>query len=386
MEDLPITLSRCNVFTNGELDTERSIPVVPKSHDGALNEKQLVDYKDRRVRFLSWLLKVGKSPEKATGYSPYTVYSTAYRTARFDLWLWEQKNEYKYPPQSDDAAAYMDWLAFSDQSQVMKGKAQEGLQHLSKWLHHEYGYDEWDFEYTFDGSGGNHQPQDFLTREERRAIRQSALNEGNIPAYDSLTAEERNGWRLYISNALGKAYDEVAREDWDEVNGWEITSLVWSSLDAGLRPNEVRNARTAWVDTKNGVLRIPKDESSKNEGNWTVSLTERTATALSRWLEEREQYERYEGTDTLWLTSHGNPHGSSSLRRLLHRLCDQAGIETANRKMSWYTIRHSVGTYMTKERDLAAAKAQLRHKNPMTTMKYDQVPVEDRRSALDRMG
>jgi integrase len=54
--------------------------------------------------------------------------------------------------------------------------------------------------------------------------------------------------------------------------------------------------------------------------------------------------------------------------------------------MSWYTIRHSVGTYMTKERDLAAAKAQLRHKNPMTTMKYDQVPVEDRRDALNRMG
>lgn len=44
MEDLPITLSRCNVFTNEEWDTERPIPVVPKSHDGALNEKQLVDY------------------------------------------------------------------------------------------------------------------------------------------------------------------------------------------------------------------------------------------------------------------------------------------------------------------------------------------------------
>ena len=51
-----------------------------------------------------------------------------------------------------------------------------------------------------------------------------------------------------------------------------------------------------------------------------------------------------------------------------------------------YSIRHSVGTYMIRERDLAAAKAQLRHKNPQTIMKYDQVPVEDRRDALDRMG
>jgi hypothetical protein len=41
---------------------------------------------------------------------------------------------------------------------------------------------------------------------------------------------------------------------------------------------------------------------------------------------------------------------------------------------------------MTKERDLAATKSQLRHKAPKTTMKYDQVPVEDRRDALDKMG
>lgn len=36
--------------------------------------------------------------------------------------------------------------------------------------------------------------------------------------------------------------------------------------------------------------------------------------------------------------------------------------------------------------DLAAAQSQLRHTSPQTTMKYDQAPVEDRRSALDKMG
>jgi len=126
----------------------------------------------------------------------------------------------------------------------MKGKAQEGLQHLSRsGSTTSTATTSGDFRVHLRRFRRQPPAQDFLTREERRAIRQSALNEGNIPAYDSLTAEERNGWRLYISNALGKAYDEVAREDWDEVNGWEITSLVWSSLDAGLRPNEVRNAR-----------------------------------------------------------------------------------------------------------------------------------------------
>jgi hypothetical protein len=41
---------------------------------------------------------------------------------------------------------------------------------------------------------------------------------------------------------------------------------------------------------------------------------------------------------------------------------------------------------MTREEDLAAAQAQLRHKSEETTMKYDQTPVEDRKNALERMG
>jgi len=44
--------------------------------------------------------------------------------------------------------------------------------------------------------------------------------------------------------------------------------------------------------------------------------------------------------------------------------------------------RHSTATYMAREEDLAAAQAQLRHKSPQTTMRYDQAPVEDRRDAL----
>ena len=70
---------------------------------------------------------------------------------------------------------------------------------------------------------------------------------------------------------------------------------------------------------------------------------------------------------------------------MLHKLCEFADIPYENRSMSWYAIRHSVGTYMTREEDLAAAQAQIRHKSPETTMRYDQAPVEDRRNALNKM-
>lgn len=134
------------------------------------------------------------------------------------------------------------------------------------------------------------------------------------------------------------------------------------------------------------VLRIPKEDSSKNRDNWIVGVTDRTAAAIERWLEERQQYDRYHGTDSLWLTRRKNPYGSLSLKYILERLCEIAAILTDNRKMSWYAICHSVGTYMTREQDLAAAKTKLRHKSPETTMRYDQAPVEDRRDALNRIG
>ena len=54
----------------------------------------------------------------------------------------------------------------------------------------------------------------------------------------------------------------------------------------------VGRAKTDWVDVENAALRIPEKESSKNVGNWTVSLTREAAEFLGRWLQEREMYER----------------------------------------------------------------------------------------------
>lgn len=145
-------------------------------------------------------------------------------------------------------------------------------------------------------------------------------------------------------------------------------------------------AKTYWVDRDNHVIRIPIDESSKNEDNWETSVQSRTHNALLHWLDERETIDQYSDTNALWLTSHGNPYASKSLGRLLERLCEKAGIDTENRQLSWYTIRHSVGTLMTKHRDLKATKDQLRHKSPKTTMKYDRVSTERREEILNRLG
>nr|WP_245698861.1 site-specific integrase [Halopelagius longus] len=179
---------------------------------------------------------------------------------------------------------------------------------------------------------------------------------------------------------------DIGREEFERANGFKVPSLVWVSLDVGLRPIEVERAKVSWCDYDNAVLRIPANDSAKNHDNWSVSLQSRTAEILQRWTEERRLYDKYGETDRLWLTREGNPYQSTALKYVLGKLTDLAGIETEDRQLSWYAIRHSVGTYMAREEGLAAAQAQLRHHSVRTTMKYDQAPVEDRRDALSRMG
>jgi integrase len=304
---------------------------------------------------------------------------------QFYRWIWKQESGYTARISHDYADGWMRYLAQEDYSSTHQTNCQKAVKMLFKWWAHERGGSKWDPEFTFTNNDG-HNPKDYLTRDERTKIRDAALEYGSIPSYSNVTPRERDRWKQYLAQRFEKPKSAVTREDWKRANSWKIPSLVWASLDAGLRPVEVERATVSWVDTENCVLRIPQRDSAKSQEAWIVSLRERTAKFLNRWLTEREQYAQYDESEKLWLTRQGNPYNSNSLRYLLQRLCGIANIETNNRQMSWYTIRHSTGTYMTREEDLAAAQTQLRHKSPETTMKYDQTPVEDRRDALDRMG
>ena len=360
-------------------------PVVTEPSESFLNQRQLLDYRSEREECLRWLLAYGKEPKKAKGYAKGTVKPRSYRIDRFYRFVWEREEGYTVNLAHDHADAWMDHLAHRDVSATHKVNCQKSLKMLYKWLHHERNLGKWNPEITFSADNSSN-PRDFLTKEERSAIRDAALECGSIPSYNNLTPTERDRWKQHLAQRFEKPKSEVTPADWDRANGWKIPSLVWVSLDTGLRPTEVERSTMDWVDTDNSVLRIPKEDSAKNTDNWRVGLRDRTAEILQNWCEERVAYPEYDDTDAIWLTREQNPWSVSSLRGLLHRLCEIADIETANRQMSWYAIRHSVGTYMTREEDLAAAQAQLRHKSPETTMKYDQTPVEDRRDALDRMG
>lgn len=367
-------------------NTLENINLVTGKSKAYLNERQLIDYGTEREQCLDWLLHFGKDPEKAEGYAKTTVKSRANRMDQFYRWVWEEEGRYTSSLTHEHADEYLRYLAKEESSNAHKNSCRKALMMLYKWRHHQRGDEKWEPELSFSQPNHSTTPRDYLTREERRQIRDAALEYTSVPSESNIYGEERDRWRAYLAQRFEKPKSQITKDDWERANSWKYPTLVWVSLDAGLRPIEVKRARTSWVDLDNNILRIPQDESSKNDENWRTSLQERTVTMLDHWLDQRKTDEKYDDSDKLWLTRYGNPYGSASLRQLLHRLCDIADIDYENRSMSWYSIRHSTGTYMAREEGLAAAQTQLRHRDPKSTMKYDQTPPEDRQNALDRMG
>ncbi|WP_135820908.1 tyrosine-type recombinase/integrase [Halostella litorea] len=366
-----------------EIDLSQ-FPVITQNSEDQLPEKQLMDYRTEREQFITWLLKEGKDPGKWEGYSENTVTNTAYRTDQFYRWVWSQEDRYFTAIDNDHANQYLKHLHRGDEAGSSKATVQTALKRLYKWRQLTYNGPELDFERNFKDNSGN-RLKDILRPEEVRKLRAAARDYATVPRYSDLSPDQRDRWKGHLAQRFDKPKHEVKPDDWKKANGWKITSLVYASTDAGLRPIEVERAKTYWVDTKNSVLRIPADESSKNTENWTVGLNEKTSAALERWLDERELYPKYTDSDLLWLTREDNPYSSSSLRYLIQKLIEEASIDPAGRTMSWYTLRHSVATAMTKKRDLKATKEQLRHKNIETTARYDNVSPEDRSKTLNQL-
>lgn len=351
-----------------------------------LNQRQTESYREHRRELLGWMLEQGKNPGRNAGLALSTVESRAYRLDLFYRMVWEAEGRYTEEITTDHADAWMRWLDDQDYSDSYKAVCQKSVKTLFRWKHWKTGGREsWTPEIQFN-SNVEHNPRDILTQDERRKVREAALSFGSIPSYDSISVAERKKWRKELSHRYGIPLDDVGPWDWVRTDCWEIPSLIWTTMDCGLRPKEVATAKVSWVDLDNGVLRIPKEDSVKNEDNWQVSLLDRTTRFLEKWLDERELYEKYDDSDLLWLNQLGHPFTSTILNRLLRKLLVEAEIDTSSRHLTWYSIRHSVGTYMTREAGLKAASAQLRHKSAKTTMRYDQAPVEDRRDALERMG
>jgi len=375
-----------------EYDIEDEFSVVPEPALDYLNARQVDEYHDYRLRLLTWLVTAGKSPGDDEGLALRTAKNYASRMDQFYRWLWEHHGYTTRVPH-ERADQYVTSLARdtlcqttgTPYSESSKRKLVNAVSKLAEWRHLEFGDDRWEPDRTFSETAANH--ADVFTIAERHRLREGVLEFETIPAYNNLSPPERDRWKAYLAQRLGKPKAEVSPQDWTVQNtSWKFPSLIRTALDAGLRPCEVERAETDWVRAEKETLYIPKEDASKNRENWEVALRPDTVMALQKWLEQRTNQTKYDGRKALWLNRQANPYTSNTLNHWLRKLCDDVGIDRENRNLTWYSIRHSVGTLMVSNGTLAEARDQLRHKSTESTMQYVHTTPDDRRKTLEKMG
>ncbi|MDB9233342.1 tyrosine-type recombinase/integrase [Halorubrum ezzemoulense] len=345
------------------------------------------DYRDFKEEVLTWLATYGKHPEKGEGLAESTLKSTHYKLETVFRWLWKYEEKYTTDFTPEHADRFIDLLNQTDSmidSTVLHHA--KDIKRYFKYTNHVHGTNyEWEPKPELSQSNGDE--RDYLRRRAFKPLYQAALDYGSMKSYHTdMSSEERDRLKTYLSQRFGVPKDEIGPEDFKKANSWKVPSMIAVTLDTGLRPIEVGRAKTTWVNLEDNELNVPKDEATKNDGNWNCSLKKRTATVLERWLDERASYDKYRGRDELWLTKRGTQYGKDSCNYLLDTLIEQGDVPIpAHEDISWYSIRHGVATYWANHVGPHHAKEQLRHKSINTTMKYLHSDAETRNGAVEQI-
>lgn len=364
------------------MKTHRGITTVSDKTENRLNERQVVFFEGEQKQLADWLLDSGKDPENDIGYSKSTVKTALYRIDKFHRYAWDEYVDgFTTIIDQSYGEQYLRDLARQDYENSYKKSFEKALKLFYKWRHHERGADEWELDWGFETRNTSHDEK--LSRAELSALRGAAVEYDDLPTYSNVSPSERDRWKGYIAERLEKKKSEVSKSDWKEVNSWKVSSLIWTAIDAGLRPYEIERATVSWVDLEEEVLVIPKDDDSND--SWTAALRAQTVQALEGWLAERECYEMYTNSDKLWLTRQENAYRSGSLNYLLKQLCEIANIDTTDRRVTWTTLRESVGAHLADTADESLVQQQLRYDSIRSVGRFES-SIEKRRSILERMG
>ncbi len=339
------------------------------------------DYRGFKQDFMEWMLEKGKNPVKHDGYSENTLRQTHYKLEEVFRYLWNAKGEYTTEIPPEDADEFLNSILGRQKDKAVMDFV-KSIKRFHKYQNHtkEKHYD-WDYENKDELSvSANSKTVDYFKREEMHALYEASLSKGSVKSYHNkkMTDDERDRIKIHLAQRFEKQKSEVTPEDFSRANSWKFPSIVSTCIDIGLRPIEVGKAKVSWVNTNANEIIIPAREATKNDSPWECKISNKTARALDTWLDERATYEKYQDSDNLWLTKHGNPYGSNSLNGLLDRLMEETDIRPHGRKLTWYSIRRGCATMWANDGGIEEAQEQLRHLELKTTLTYTSSPGKTR--------
>lgn len=345
--------------------------------------------------FYDWMLTKGKNPKRHKPLAESTSENYHDRIDQIYRFILNRMS----PPDiraltHEQADQIVEWLDLDevqkqeggDFSESGKRKFTNVLQKYFKWQHEcDAKTEMWEPRITF--NDGEHESADKLNFEERWLVREAAMNYGSLPSYHGTDSEERDQINGLIAQRLGKPKDEITSKDWTRADSsTKIGSLIAVTLETGMIPIEIAEARLDWYDEQRNILKIPNEYAAKDRPTEELPVTDDTGEQMSQWIQERRHYEKYDGSNRIWLNEHANPYNSKNLCYLVRQLCEEAGIEHEHRKIVWYSLRHNLGQSIEEEEDLSEARDQLRHEHLSTTKEiYGKSTVESRRHTLEKV-
>ncbi len=357
-----------------------------------LNPRQQIDYALKRRGFIEWMRTCGKDPQSGEPLSKTTVENYARRLHQIHRWLWTRLEWFPSHIEKEQADEFIealneDELRRDDGDPYSESSKRKFSDVLVKWFEfrsHQYGADDWTPPIDFTDDVPVDAADPFL-KDERARIYDAALTYKTPPAYDNLSPVERDRWKAYLAQRLGKPKADVRPADFAELRtSWKLPSLVGPTLDGALRPIEINRMKTNWLRLDKGTIQIPKDRAAKNRNNWEITLRERSVIGLRQWMNQRANKEKYDGRDAIWLTQKGNPYTSKTLNYLLENLLTDAGISQQNRKLVWYSFRKSTAEYVHSESDDLTTANFLRS-TPENVQNYAGPTHEEKREILNRI-
>jgi integrase/recombinase XerD len=142
-------------------------------------------------------------------------------------------------------------------------------------------------------------------------------------------------------------------------------AILGTIYSAGLRISEALSLRISDVDTVRLQIHI---RNAKGKKDRYVKLSEANLLILKQYLPKYKPY-RY-----LFEGPKGKKYSSSSVRHILGRSCQRAGI---TKRVTPHTLRHSYATHLLELGiDLRYVQEFLGHKKPETTMIYTHISSE----------
>jgi integrase len=356
-----------------------------------IGERHLIRLERELSAFKTWMLTKGKDPAKNDPLAEQTCEDYVFRVQQYLIFAWANVGQVTTQIDQQFADAFVEAL---DDDTITKDNgdpyAESGKRKLVNaiekwylWRHHTQGAETWEPEVVF--SQDHHDSVSRFTKLERTLLREGVLGFETLPKYNDLSPEERDRRKAYLAQKLGKPKTEITLEDWQEVNeSWKVPAMVWLSLDIGPRPIDVHRLNESWLIPAENTVRIPMGSSSKNERFWPLRIHPDTTWMLNNWKEQRATKPVYDDTDALFLNRNGNRYSAGNLADLARRLCADIGISTENRRITWYSFRHSVGTYVANEGDSGQARHQLQHESTEALGNYNVPPAEAVAETLEK--